>query len=264
MACPLGRLYNKEAILRHLLSPAGESAYGHEGTLVAGHLRSLKDVTTLHLTPNPALASLSLAELESSSNAFTQENRSVAAYVCPISLKEMNGATQFVYRVPGGSVLSASSLREMRKANPDLTVDPVTGEQDAPGTAPESWFSINPHEEEAETMREEWEVRQAVEDEAKRLAKERKRKNKGTAVDVGAPPRASKKIKATSPPDEPLPPRAPAILSLSSTISAKIAAEKKHQSAAVLSLYTPKNADPNKDADGRSNWMTRGCYTRYA
>lgn len=200
----------------------------------------------------------------------------------------MNGAVPFVFRKPTGSVISLASLKEMRKSDPDTSVDPVTGLKDKAGSVSESWVTVNPGVEETEKMRVEMEARKLEEKEAKRLSKDKKRKvakdtssstpsdSPPSVTDLMPPP--AKKSKSTSIGNDDVSPTTttttgtPTLskstsrkaISLSDSIAAKVTAEKKNQSAAVLSLYAPKNQDPNKNRDGSSNWMTRSCYTRYA
>lgn len=288
-------MYNKEAIISHLLSPPGTSPFGHEGDLIASHIRNLKDLTTLKLTPNPSLPSPSSSSSTHPSphnnlGTGTAESHPAALFVCPLSLREMNGAVRFVYRRPGGTVVCESSLKEMRRAEGevDRRVDPVTGARDGEGAGEEEWVTLNPKGEEAERVRAAWEARVAREREEKRVAKagkgEKKRKagkdkDRGTegaapgaATDDGAAADGSAKRKkltlkeATSTPVglEPSIHAGSSIPRLSATLAAALAAKKKTQSAAVQSLYAPKDRDMNHDQDGRSTWMTRGAFTRYA
>ena len=53
VACELGKLYNKEAIIEKLLNAKSEGTSG-ERDYVADHIRSLKDVIELQLEQNPA------------------------------------------------------------------------------------------------------------------------------------------------------------------------------------------------------------------
>ncbi|CAG8527419.1 9568_t:CDS:10 [Racocetra fulgida] len=70
VACALGKLYNKDAVLEYLLN---KSAYG-DGD----------DVKTLNIAPNPAFK-------ESSASVAHFEQGMVSRFICPISMKEMNG-----------------------------------------------------------------------------------------------------------------------------------------------------------------------------
>lgn len=69
------RLYNKESLLLALLDK-------HNLPEVAQHIRSLKDIIQLSLTPNPAYKPAAVAMAEA-----TQ----AAEFVCPVSGLEMNG-----------------------------------------------------------------------------------------------------------------------------------------------------------------------------
>ena len=179
----------------------------------------------------------------------------------------MNGATRFVFRLPGGSVISESSLKEMRKAEGekvDTRVDPVTGLRDPEDAPEEEYITINPREEEAERMKDAWTARVTQEKELKKLAKEKKRKSHTTEEMPPPSLKKSKKSKSSLvlPPAPSGPTPANTIPLLSATLSAKIAAEKTKFSPAVASLYAPKGGDANHDSDGRSNWMTRSTFVR--
>ena len=50
VACELGRLYNKDAIIEFLLAKSSEKALGK----AASHIKSIKNVTELRLSDNPA------------------------------------------------------------------------------------------------------------------------------------------------------------------------------------------------------------------
>ncbi|CAG8795759.1 7543_t:CDS:2 [Dentiscutata erythropus] len=102
VACALGKLYNKDAILEYLLN---KSAYG-DGDVICSHITSIKDVKTLNLTPNPAFK-------ESSASVAHFERGMVSKFICPISMKEMNGKLKFVYLDTCGCVFSEQTLKEV-------------------------------------------------------------------------------------------------------------------------------------------------------
>jgi len=103
VSCGLGKLYNRDAILEFLLD---RSAYG-DGDLICKHIKSLKDVVTLKLEPNPSFS-------ESHSPSLTNHDQEpVARYVCPITMKEMNGKQRFVYLDTCGCVLSENAMKEI-------------------------------------------------------------------------------------------------------------------------------------------------------
>ena len=70
------RLYNKEALLLALLDKPNMPE-------IARHIRSLKDVTELKLTPNPSY--------KPDDKADTYNDVQAAEYVCPVTGLEMSG-----------------------------------------------------------------------------------------------------------------------------------------------------------------------------
>ncbi|RHZ51228.1 hypothetical protein Glove_481g87 [Diversispora epigaea] len=103
VSCALGKLYNKDAIIEYLLN---KSAYG-DGDIICSHISSLKDVKTLNLTVNPAFKESSAASIAH----FDQEM--VSRFICPITRKEMNGKSKFVYLNKCGCVFSEQGLKEI-------------------------------------------------------------------------------------------------------------------------------------------------------
>ncbi|KAK0213152.1 DUF602-domain-containing protein [Desarmillaria ectypa] len=232
VACALGKLYNKDSILEYLLD---KSAYG-DGEDICGHIRSLKDVKTLSLTLNPT---------PPSPDATTNH----AQFICPITLKEMNGLLPFVYIATCGCVLSLAGLK-----NVSTTPKEEDGEQldICPQCAKK--FSrtndvilLNPQPEEEGRMRE---------------AMERKR--------LSEPPKKSKKRKNVSPPNEAptskkqavTPSMNPGIAAASRAVVSSLAMEeakrKANMSEAVKSLYS--EGKPKR----KETFTTMGTFTRYA
>ncbi|GAA5825148.1 hypothetical protein JCM11251_006119 [Rhodosporidiobolus azoricus] len=285
VSCPYGRLYNKEALISYLLNPPSiseHSPFGEDGLLVAGHIRSLKDVTTLRLTPNPALPN---ADEEQDAAAHLGQDSAPAQFVCPISLREMNGSVRFVYRKPCGCVMAEAALKQMRRGAEknghgtkaeaqeggelsDEHVCPVDGER---SDQPEEWVTLNPKDDELEVVKERWEAKKLREKEEKKKAKAAKRKNVGgdaaAAEDGDAKPSKKQKTDAASKAARAA--AAPAVKAgasvpaLQATLAAKLAEEKKKHSPAIASLYAKKGEDEMRDKDGRSNWMTVGAYSRF-
>ncbi|KAI9019776.1 Rtf2 RING-finger-domain-containing protein [Hyaloraphidium curvatum] len=103
VADDLGRLYNKEAVLRLLID---RKAFG-DAEAVAKHIESLKDVTQLQLTENPSPASAP-AILSSTKNDAVH----VPRFICPVSMREMNGRLRFSH-LPCGHAFSEQALREL-------------------------------------------------------------------------------------------------------------------------------------------------------
>lgn len=90
VACELGRLYNKEAVLNFLLNRDSASDVQKN---VMRHIRKLKDLKELKMT-KPAVV---LA----------------CSWVCPITGLEMNGLHKFLYLSTCGCVLSDRAIREV-------------------------------------------------------------------------------------------------------------------------------------------------------
>ncbi|KAJ2792942.1 Replication termination factor 2 [Coemansia guatemalensis] len=116
----LGRLYNREAILEYLLD---RSAFG-DGSRICAHISSIKDVKTLNLKVNPEFDKSREYGDNKKVAASTLDDRPTAQFVCPITLKEMNGNMQFEFNWTCGCVLSTRARKEM----PESSVCLVCGE----------------------------------------------------------------------------------------------------------------------------------------
>jgi len=100
VADDLGNIYNKESILNYLLSKKHDPAYAH--------IRSLHDVVTLQLTPNP-----SLTEADKKEIGKDDQSRLFFRWICPVTLIETNGKSRFCVLRSCGCVLSDKALREV-------------------------------------------------------------------------------------------------------------------------------------------------------
>ncbi|CAK9784008.1 DUF602-domain-containing protein [Cutaneotrichosporon oleaginosum] len=89
VADPLGKLYNKDAMIEYLLD---KSAYG-DGEQICPYILGVKDLLTLNAQPNP------------------DEGEGKAPFVCWLSLKEMNGAVPFIALRHCGCVFADGALR---------------------------------------------------------------------------------------------------------------------------------------------------------
>lgn len=154
--CGLGRLYSKQTLIEHLLDKANRPE-------VMEHIRTLKDVRELRLTPNPAHRD----EEESGSN-----ERHVP-FICKLIGLEMSGKFRFVGLWTCGCVMSERALKEIAGAG--------TGNSSAGGNCPlcqqpfsvEDVVIINPGEEEVELMQMKMEMRQC-----KRKAQKKQKSDK--------------------------------------------------------------------------------------
>jgi hypothetical protein len=131
VACALGKLYNKEAIIEYLLN---KNAYG-DGDIICSHITSMKDVKSLKLTANPVFK-----ETNGASIAHFDQGM-VSRFICPITMKEMNGKLKFVYLESCGCVFSEQGLKEVPSAacvqcgksfkqENIITINPIPAEQE--------------------------------------------------------------------------------------------------------------------------------------
>lgn len=101
VACQLGRLYNKDEIITRLLNKTQEASN-------IPHIRGLKDVKELQLTPNPAY------EGEQQQRGGETVEASRAPWICPVSALEMNGKHSFCFLWTCGCVVAARAIREVK------------------------------------------------------------------------------------------------------------------------------------------------------
>jgi hypothetical protein len=94
IACEMGNLYSKESILKAFIDKALNPLFSH--------LRGMKDIKTLKLTPNPAY---------SPEKELDGERR--PKFVCPITSMEFNGIHPFVVIWSTGFVISEKAIREI-------------------------------------------------------------------------------------------------------------------------------------------------------
>ncbi|KAF4605705.1 hypothetical protein EYR40_004494 [Pleurotus pulmonarius] len=226
VSCALGKLYNKDALLEYLLD---RSAFG-DGDTICGHIRSLKDVKTLTLTPNPA-----------------RDEPERPQFICPLSHKEMNGGQPFVYISACGCVFSQAGLKTVSSTSNTDTLD-VCPQCATKFDRSKDVVVINPSAEEEECMRMAMEEKRLAEPVKK--SKKRKAKDEATADrDEGA------KKKKTSAPS-----LNPSIAAASRAVVKSLAQEeskrKAEMSDAVKSLYG--DGLPKK----KETFMTMGTFTR--
>ncbi|XP_017753675.1 PREDICTED: protein RTF2 homolog [Eufriesea mexicana] len=101
VGCGLGHLYSKESVLEGLLdrSTLPESAQ---------HIKTLKDLKNLNLTPNPAFD----GNKAKKGDCYTDEGKS--PYICPLIGLEMNGKYKFCFLWSCGCVMSERALKEVK------------------------------------------------------------------------------------------------------------------------------------------------------
>lgn len=147
VTCALGNLYNKEAIITALLSKNLDLSFRH--------IQSLKDVTEIKFTLNPAYTQLS----------------ELSPYICPVTQMEVGGRYRFVAIPECGCVISQRALREVPSKeclNCGKSFDP------------KNTISLNNTEEEIEKLRKELQEQR----QEKRL-KKKKEKNQKKKIKEG-------------------------------------------------------------------------------
>ncbi|XP_013392986.1 protein RTF2 homolog [Lingula anatina] len=106
VACELGRLYNKEAVIEFLLDKSK-----FEGASSSQHIKGLKDVRELKLTENPAFTK----EVAEKGNAYI--DMQLSKYICPVVGLEMNGRYNFCFPWSCGCVVSERAMKEVKSEN---------------------------------------------------------------------------------------------------------------------------------------------------
>ncbi|PNJ37769.1 RTFDC1 isoform 4 [Pongo abelii] len=105
VACELGRLYNKDAVIEFLLDKSAEKALGK----AASHIKSIKNVTELKLSDNPAWEGD-----KGNTKGDKHDDLQRARFICPVVGLEMNGRHRFCFLRCCGCVFSERALKEIK------------------------------------------------------------------------------------------------------------------------------------------------------
>lgn len=172
VSCELGKLYNKEAVLEHLLNKDAATAE------VAGHIKKLSDVKELNLTEKVGFE----AKKSHKGDEYVDFNDS--RYMCPVTGIEMNGRQRFYFLWKCGCVLSERAIKEVKSETCHKCGKPFVEDE---------VIIINGTDEEVEVLREKMIERH-------RLAKLEKKKKK---CETSVEPEAKKiKVEACEPNDK--------------------------------------------------------------
>lgn len=108
VACEMGRLYNKEAVIELLLNTnRADTQYGPQ----APHIEKLKDVVELDLVANPAYNSI---RRDATGDGYYVD-KLVSEWICPVTGLEMNGRFRFVVAFSTGKVVSERAIKVLQK-----------------------------------------------------------------------------------------------------------------------------------------------------
>ncbi|XP_004585973.2 replication termination factor 2 [Ochotona princeps] len=105
VACELGRLYNKDAVIEFLLDKSAEKALGK----AASHIKSMKHVTELKLSDNPAWEGD-----KASTRGDKHDDLQRARFICPVVGLQMSGRHRFCFLRCCGCVFSERALKEIK------------------------------------------------------------------------------------------------------------------------------------------------------
>ncbi|KAJ8259555.1 hypothetical protein GJAV_G00170780 [Gymnothorax javanicus] len=253
VACDLGRLYNKDAVLEYLLDKSAE----RPNTEVVMHIRGMKDVKELNLTDNPAWEGE-----RARSKGDRYEDLHCAMFICPVVGLEMNGKHKFCYLHTCGCVFSERALREVKTEICHKCGDPFQ-EDDI--------MILNGNKEEVERLRQRMEERRARAKVGKKSKKSKSAETLSKPEDVkekAAPAKASpssepKSAAENSQDDSSCGPGPSTSTKLSKPAAAagskRSIQEMQEKSEAYKSLFTT-HSSAKRSKEQTSNWVTHTPY----
>lgn len=103
VGCYMGKLYNKDAVLELLID---RDSFG-DADILCPHIKSLKDVVNLKVEANPSFLVTKQSSILSSYN----DSETKYPFICPITQKEMNGHSKFIFLSKCGCVMSITALK---------------------------------------------------------------------------------------------------------------------------------------------------------
>ncbi|KAI5780321.1 Rtf2 RING-finger-domain-containing protein [Peziza echinospora] len=140
---PLGRLYNKDALLEWLLH--GLEAFGDgEEVLKSRGVKSLKDVVNINFQVLDAPEENAVGSINGNSNGKEEgaSGERKERWVCPITRKELGGGVRAVYLVPCGCAFAEGAIKETTGAGKEGQTEECL--QCGKGYNPRDVININP------------------------------------------------------------------------------------------------------------------------
>ncbi|KAL1935964.1 hypothetical protein VTP01DRAFT_98 [Rhizomucor pusillus] len=245
VSCGLGKLYNQDAIIEYVLD---KSAYG-DGDKICSHISSLKDTMKLNLTVNP-----SYNENNDATTMGHLDKEIKSKFICPISMKEMNGKHRFVYLDTCGCVFAEQSLKEVKSKECMTCGTPFE---------PENIIVINPQKEELESMKAVMKTKKAKA-KAEKKAKKAAKKGEKTEETEKKRKRDTAESSSPSPLSTPPPQKKPHVSSSSAAVAVmgKVAQELAENEKNAPASEALKSIFAKKEVKG--NYLTMGTFNRYA
>ncbi|KAM3877542.1 replication termination factor 2 [Diretmus argenteus] len=226
VACDLGRLFNKDAVIEYLLDKSAE----RPNTEVAAHIRGMKDVKELNLTDNP--------EWEGerrNTKGDRYEDMHCAMFICPVVGLEVNGKHRFCYLQTCGCVFSDRALKEVKTEICHKCGDPFQYED---------IIVINGTKEEVEKLKEKMEEKRAkVKAKKSKKSKVAETVSKPSDVKVAGPSGSSSSSRGAK----------------SSTATKRSIQNMEEQSETFKSLFTT-HSSAKRTKEQTSNWVTHTPY----
>ncbi|KAM9296479.1 replication termination factor 2 [Gastrophryne carolinensis] len=152
VACELGRLYNKDAVIEFLLDKSPDKPHADS----AAHIKCMKNVIELNLSNNPAWAG------DKGNTKGDKYDDQCAQFICPVVGLEMNGKHRFCVLRQCGCVFSERALKEIKT---DLCHKCGAGFQE------QDVILLNGDKEEVEELRRKMEERRLMAKAAKKTKK---------------------------------------------------------------------------------------------
>ncbi|XP_038870883.1 replication termination factor 2-like isoform X1 [Salvelinus namaycush] len=255
VACDLGRLYNKDAVIEYLLDKSAD----RPNSEVVSHLRGIKDIKELNLTDNPAWEGE-----RRNIKGDRYEDMHCAMFICPVVGLEMNGKHRFCFLQTCGCVFSDRALKEVKTEICHKCGDPFKDE---------SLVVLNGTKEEVDKLREKMEEKRA-----KAKATKKSKKNK-VAETVAKPSDSKENPESTetvssegqtstqnggdnSQPAVPEPPASSStkvVTPSAATGSKRSIQTMEEKSETYKSLFT-SHSSAKRTKDQTSNWVTHTPY----
>ncbi|XP_061582772.1 replication termination factor 2 [Cololabis saira] len=250
VACDLGRLYNKDAIIEYLLDKTAE----RPNTEAVVHIRGIRDIKELNLTDNPAWEGE-----RRSAKGDRYEDVHCGMFICPVVGLEMNGKHRFCFLQTCGCVFSDRALKEVKTEICHKCGDPFKYED---------VVVLNGTKEDVEKLRE-----KMVEKRSKTKTKKKKSKASETLAETKeeapSPPAdeaggESQQNEAENNQSAVAGPSSSSSSSISTKSSAASATKRSIQkmeekSEAFKSLFTT-HSSAKRSKDQTSNWVTHTPY----